>query len=81
MSAELSQQKEEIHMMKCAYEITREHMKHQAEQLGERERDVNILHRDFSRMKINFKIVQSTQAEMNKKLEYTHETARNPGRY
>jgi hypothetical protein len=65
-SAELAQQKEEIQVLKCG------HIKHQADQLKERERDASILYKDFSRMKINFKNVQSTQAKMNKKLEYTH---------
>jgi hypothetical protein len=47
-------------------------MKNQAEQLEERERDVCTLHKDISRMKINFKNIQPAQAEMNKKLEYAY---------
>jgi chromosome segregation ATPase len=72
LSAELAQQKGEIHVVKCDSESARDHMKHQAERLEERERDVSTLHKEFSRMKINFKNIQSTQAEMNKKLEYTY---------
>jgi hypothetical protein len=67
----MAQQKEEIHIVKCGSESARGYMKHHAEQLEERERDVSTLHKDFSRIKINFKIIQSAQAEMNKKLEYT----------
>ena len=59
-------------MTKNAYESTREHIKHQAEQTEERDRDIDTLYKDFSRMKVNFKILQSAQTEMNKKLEYTH---------
>ncbi len=70
--SELARQKEEIHVGKSDNESTRGHMKHQAEQLEERERDVSTLHKDFSRMKINFKNIKSAQAEMNKKLEYTY---------
>jgi hypothetical protein len=47
-------------------------MKHQAEQLEERKRDVSTLHKGFSRIEINFKNIQFIQAEMNKKLEYTY---------
>ncbi len=71
LSAELAQQKGEIQVVKSDNESTREHMKQQAERSEERERDVSTLHKDFSRMKINFKNIQSAQAEMNKKLEYT----------
>jgi hypothetical protein len=71
LSAELAQRTGEIQLVKSNYESTREHMRQQAEQSEERERDVSTLHKDFSRMKINFKDIQSTQAEMSKKLEYT----------
>jgi hypothetical protein len=47
-------------------------MQHQTEQLEESERVVSTLHKDFSRMKINFYNIQSTQAKMKKKLEYTY---------
>jgi chromosome segregation ATPase len=72
LSAELAQRTGEIQLVKSNYESTREHMRQQAEQSEERERDVSTLHKDFSRMKKNFKEIQSTQAEMSKKLEYTY---------
>ncbi len=72
MFGELVQQREEMHLMKCAYESTREHMKQQAEQSEEQDRDIDTLYKDFPRMKGNFKNLQSVQTNMNKKLEYKH---------
>ena len=61
LSAELAQQREELHLMKCAYESTREHMKQQAGQTEERDRDIDTLYKEYSRMKVNFKNLQSAQ--------------------
>ncbi len=68
LSAELAQQKEEIHLMKCAYESTREHMRHQAEQSEERDRDVDTLYKNFAKIKINFKTIKTAQTEGNRKI-------------
>ncbi len=47
LSAELTRQREEINPVKSDIEGSRGHMKHQAAQLEERERNVSTLHKDF----------------------------------